>query len=201
MSDVIAVTSRRLCIRPLTEQIERICRLSPKAIILREKDLPESEYALLAEEIMKICSRYGVPCILHTFVETAEKLNCPAIHLPLPLLRRYRAEESEQEEKVKLEERFSVIGTSVHSVEEAVEAEKLGATCITAGHVYATDCKKGLPPRGLPFLQAVCENVSIPVYAIGGIQMDGKQINQKQMDEILSCGAKGGCVMSGMMKV
>ncbi|MDD7390096.1 MAG: thiamine phosphate synthase [Lachnospiraceae bacterium] len=193
MSDVIAVTNRRLCSRPLTEQIERICRLSPKAIILREKDLPESEYALLAEEIMKICSRYGVPCILHTFVETAEKLNCRAIHLPLPLLRRYAAAERCGERKV--------IGTSVHSVEEAVEAEKLGATYITAGHVYATDCKKGLPPRGLPFLQAVCESISIPVYAIGGIQMDGKQINQKQMDEILSCGAAGGCVMSGMMKI
>ncbi|WP_455958797.1 thiamine phosphate synthase, partial [Anaerotignum lactatifermentans] len=79
---------------------------------------------------------------------------------------------------------------------EAEEAEKLGATYITAGHIYATDCKKGLPPRGLTFLEEVCRRVSIPVYAIGGIK-----INEKQLREVIDCGAKGGCIMSGMMQL
>lgn len=197
LQNIIAVTNRHLCSRPLAEQVERICRLSPKAVILREKDLPEEEYALPAEEIMEICSRYDIPCILHTFVETAAGLNCPAIHLPLPLLRRYRAAGTWDN----IQKTFSIIGTSVHSVEEAMEAEKLGATYLTAGHIYATDCKKGLPPRGLSFLQSVCENVTVPVYAIGGIKMDGTQVNEKQIQEIMACGAAGGCVMSGMMKV
>lgn len=186
MEHIIAVTNRRLCSRPLAEQAERVCRLHPQAVILREKDLPEAEYALLAKEIMDICRKYEVPCILHTFINTARDLGCPAIHLPLPLLRRYGG---------KLEG-FSTTGTSVHSVEEAMEAEKLGATYLTAGHIYATDCKKGLPPRGLDFLKTVCESVSIPVYAIGGIKLD-----QIQMDEVMSCGARGGCIMSGMMEV
>ncbi|MCI7097664.1 MAG: thiamine phosphate synthase [Lachnospiraceae bacterium] len=197
LQNIIAVTNRRLCSRPLTEQVERVCRLSPKAVILREKDLTEEEYTLAAEEIMGICSRYGVPCILHTFVETAINLNCPAIHLPLPLLRRHRADGTWGS----IKKTFSIIGTSVHSVEEAMEAEKLGASYITAGHIYTTDCKKGLPPRGLRFLQAVCENVTIPVYAIGGIHMEGKHVSKKQMEEIMACGAAGGWVMSGMMKV
>ena len=91
---------------------------------------------------------------------------------------------------------FSQIGTSVHSVEDALEAQKLGATYITAGHIYATDCKKGLPPRGLDFLRDVCRAVDIPVYAIGGIKID-----QAQFTDILNCGAAGGCIMSGMMNI
>ena len=83
-----------------------------------------------------------------------------------------------------------------------MEAERLGATYVTAGHVYVTDCKKGLAPRGLDFLRNVCKSVSIPVYAIGGIQLDADThtIAQNQVAEIASCGAKGGCIMSGMMQ-
>lgn len=80
--------------------------------------------------------------------------------------------------------------------EEAIEAQKIGATYISAGHIFATDCKKDLPPRGLEFLKEVCNSVTIPVYAIGGIKL-----SDVQMDEIIKCGAKGGCIMSGMMSL
>ena len=65
-----------------------------------------------------------------------------------------------------------------------------------SGHIYATDCKKGLPARGTGFLRAVCEAADIPVYGIGGIHLDEAQIK-----EVLGCGAAGGCIMSGMMRV
>ena len=48
--DLIAVTNRHLCSRPFTEQITRVCKLHPKALILREKDLPEEEYFSLARQ-------------------------------------------------------------------------------------------------------------------------------------------------------
>ena len=86
--------------------------------------------------------------------------------------------------------------STIHSVSEAVEAEKLGVSYLTAGHIYVTDCKKGLPPRGLPFLQNVCQAVQIPVYGIGGIKID-----EAQLHELKNAGAAGGCVMSGMMHV
>ena len=79
---------------------------------------------------------------------------------------------------------------------KAIEAQKLGATYISAGHIFATDYKKDLPPRGLEFLKEVCNSVTIPVYAIGGIKL-----SDVQMDEIIKCGAKGGCIMSGMMSL
>ena len=81
-------------------------------------------------------------------------------------------------------------------MEDARKAQRLGATYITAGHIYTTDCKKGLPPRGTDFLQDVCRAVNIPVYAIGGIKPD-----KTQLAEIQECGASGGCIMSGMMKI
>lgn len=56
--NVIAVTNRSLCQRPFAEQIERVCSFHPKAVILREKDLPEEEYSRLAEQILEICKRY-----------------------------------------------------------------------------------------------------------------------------------------------
>ena len=140
--NVIAVTNRSLCQRPFAEQIERVCSLHPKAVILREKDLPEEEYSRLTEQILEICKRYQVPCILHTYVNVAEKLHHPYIHLPIFLLEKYEGKLGG----------FRQIGSSVHSVEDALKAESLGADYLTAGHIYTTDCKKGLPPRGLEFL-------------------------------------------------
>lgn len=183
---VIAVTNRKLCNRPFTEQLERVCRHHPRALILREKDLSEHEYELLAEQVLEICSTYDVPCILHTYTAVARRLGCSRIHLPLPLL---KTEVSSLGD-------FSLVGTSVHSVEDAIEAEKLGASYLTAGHIYVTDCKKGLPPRGTGFLREVCLQVSVPVYAIGGIHLD-----ENQMKEIIDSGAAGGCIMSGMMQL
>ena len=85
-------------------------------------------------------------------------------------------------------EKFTKIGISIHSVEEAKEAEQLGASYLTAGHIYATDCKRGLPPRGLGFLKEVCREVSIPVYGIGGIKFDEEQWNDmKNVEQLWMC--------------
>ena len=88
---------------------------------------------------------------------------------------------------------FDTIGVSVHSADEAAEAERLGASYVTAGHIFATDCKKGVPPRGLEFLRGVCEKVKIPVYAIGGI-------NAENAKSAVGAGADGVCIMSALMK-
>lgn len=184
---VLAISNRSLCERPFLEQIERVCKLRPDALVLREKDLSPQEYKELAEQVLEICGEYQVPCILHSFWKEALELGCEQIHMPLHMLR-----DMEPEEKKK----FKVIGSSVHSVDEALEAQHLGATYLTAGHIYATDCKKGLPPRGIEFLKAVCESVELPVFAIGGIKFD-----RVQWQEIKEASAVGGCIMSGMMNV
>ena len=67
MQDVIAITNRRLCDRPFLEQIERVCKLYPAAVILREKDLSDAEYAALAADVYSVCKKYNVRLILHTY--------------------------------------------------------------------------------------------------------------------------------------
>ncbi len=192
LNDVIAVTNRRLSQRPFLEQIKRVCQLRPEAVILREKDLSETEYAKLAEEVYNITTSYDVRLIIHTYINVAKELGINTVHMSLHNMREYRKEFMDNVNKIN----NIKTGCSIHSVEEAVEARNMGASYITAGHVYATDCKKGLAPRGLDFLKNVCDSVDIPVYAIGGINID-----DSRRKEVKKYGAAGSCIMSGMMKV
>jgi len=183
MSDILCVTNRSLCEEDFFVRMEKIAKAQPKAIILREKDLSEEEYLILAREVMQICQKYSVPCVLHSFVAVAKELMCTAIHLPLPLLRAL----SEKERST-----FTTLGASCHSVSEAKEAERLGCTYIIAGHIFETDCKKGMEGRGITFLSEVCASVAIPVYAIGGI-------DEANIAKVRRAGASGACVMSSIM--
>ena len=184
MSDILCVTNRRLCSGDFLTQLEKIAKARPAGIILREKDLSEEEYMDLAGKVMKICTRAGVPCILHSFPAAARKLHAEAIHLPLDLF--LAMDEGEKAS-------FRVIGVSCHSAEEAETAEKHGATYISAGHIFDTDCKRGVPGRGLAFLETTCKAVSVPVYAIGGI-------SPENIDAVRAAGAAGACIMSGLMR-
>lgn len=181
MCKVICVTERRLCRESFLHRIGMICQSAPDSIILREKDLPEKEYITLAAEVMELCERYGTDCTLHTYADAAAELGARRIHLPLPILRELTAPE-----------RFDVIGVSVHSPAEAQEAQRLGAAYVTSGHVFATDCKAGLPGRGLDFIRETVSAVSIPVYAIGGI-------SPSNAGAVIAAGAAGICIRSGFM--
>ncbi|MGM9564787.1 thiamine phosphate synthase [Evtepia sp.] len=184
MSDILCVTNRSLCSGDFLQRLEKIAAAKPAGIVLREKDLSETEYKELARRVLLICREHQVPCILHSFVGAAMELGGDAIHLPLPILRTMTDDQKAS---------FRTIGASCHSVEEALEAQRLGCTYLTAGHIFETDCKKGLPGRGLDFLNRVCQQVSIPVYAIGGISAGN-------LGAVRRAGAQGACIMSGLMQ-
>ena len=164
----------------LDKRIETLCRMGVRRIVLREKWMGDEEYDQYAEIVAGICRKHcAIPVISH-HIPTALRLNTE-LQLSMDELR----------------DNTGIIGevdvcASVHSVEEAIEAERLGASSVTAGHIYPTCCKKGVPERGIDFLKRVVESVSIPVYAIGGINLD-------VIDEIYSTGASGACLMSVMM--
>lgn len=184
MSDLICVTNRNLCKGEFLTQIQEIAREKPKAVILREKDMNEEAYRVLAEQVTDICKKQGTCCILHSFAEVARELQAEGVHMPLGILRSM----TEQERRS-----WKYLGTSCHSLEEALEAERLGCTYLVAGHIFPTDCKKGVPARGLDFLKKICDHVTVPVYGIGGI-------NPQNFASVKEAGACGGCVMSGLME-
>ena len=181
----ICVTNRTLCRDDFLTRIDHIAKKGvADAILLREKDLTEREYLELAEKVLSICKSHNRRCILHTYYKAAKELGCKEIHLPLPLLQKMR-EEGEKEW-------FTTVGPSVHSLKQANLAMHLQADYMTAGHIFETDCKKGLPGRGLSFLSKVVCKSEVPVYGIGGISADNA-------GQIMETGAAGVCIMSGFM--
>ncbi len=183
MFKIICVTDRKLCREPFLTRIEKLAAAGPDAVILREKDLSNAEYAGLAASVSEICRKYNIPCILHGSSGAAAASDGTAVHFPADKLRSLTREEKN---------RFSAIGVSCHSAAEAEEAVSLGASYITAGHIFDTECKAGTPGRGTDFLREICRLSPVPVYAIGGI-------SPSNIAAVRDAGADGAMVMSPAM--
>ena len=106
----ICVTDRKISRAPFLQQIETICALRPKALILREKDLTEAEYTQLAQKVQAVCKNYDVKFIVHTFWRAGLALDADGVHLPLPVCTAMTAAERLQ---------AGHFGISVHNAEEA----------------------------------------------------------------------------------
>jgi len=172
---IIAITDMR-SYGNAAEHFKKIAGSRPDMIILREKHLSEKEYLDLLKGCINSCPG-SVELAAHTH-SSAKSLNIGRLHLP------FAATENEYPEG------FRDVGVSVHSEEEAVRAEEWGASYLIAGHVFRTGCKN-TPPRGTSFIASVCSSVSVPVFAIGGI-------DPKNAGNVMNAGASGICVMSSL---
>ena len=195
------ITNRKLCENEnLEKQIKKIFSAYEKKIILknfeivaltlREKDLDKNEYLNLVKKIYPICKKYGIDLILHQNYDLNldEKYNIEGIHLSYEIFKSLN--KNIREELIK---KYKRIGISIHSLEEAKDVENLGATYVVAGHIFETDCKKGLEPRGLNFIKELSSILTIPIFAIGGI-------NKENSNLVLNSGAFGVCMMSSLME-
>ena len=195
------ITNRKLCENEnIEKQIKKIFSAYEKKIILknfeivaltlREKDLDKNKYLNLVKKIYPICKKYGIDLILHQNYDLNldEKYNIEGIHLSYEIFKSLNKNIRE-----KLIKKYKRIGVSIHSLEEAKDVENLGATYVVAGHIFETDCKKGLEPRGLNFIKELSSILTIPIFAIGGI-------NEENSNLVLNSGAFGVCMMSSLMK-
>ncbi|MEG1432932.1 thiamine phosphate synthase [Eubacterium sp.] len=181
MSRCVPITNRHLVTGPLRDQIGLLVAGGIRPIVLREKDLPQGEYAALARAVIPLMKTPG-DCILHHHIDVARDLHHPAIHLPLPDLRCIRGDWLD----------FEIRGASVHSVSEALEAQALGATYLIASPIFKTSCKPGVSPKGPGFIRELVWLTGLPIYALGGIDPHNAQ-------EALEAGAAGVCLMSAAM--
>ena len=195
------ISNRKLCENEnLEKQIEKIFSAYEKKMILenfeivsltlREKDLNKNEYLKLIEKVYPICQKYKINLILHQNYDLNldDKYNIEGIHLSYDIFKSLN-----ENIKAELIKKYKRIGVSVHSLEEAKEVENLGASYVVAGHIFETDCKKGLEPRGLNFIKDISSTLTIPIFAIGGI-------DEKNSLSVIDSGAFGICMMSSMMK-
>ena len=184
----IVITNRHLVQGDFLKQLEKVTKLHPHALILREKDLTDDAYERKKKKVFDLCKREDITFFLHTKIEIARKIGCQNIHLSIPVLKGL----SETEKKA-LTEDFCEISISCHSMEDVEIAMAGGATQIILGTIFETECKKGVLGKGVEFVREICQKCPLPVYAIGGM-------NLQRLPLVIDAGAAGCCMMSGFMQ-
>ena len=160
-----AVTDRAWVGRQtLYQQVECALKGGATCVQLREKELDDAAFLQEALEIHALCQRYGVPFFVNDNVDIAIQCHAEGVHVG-------------QEDMAAAQVRARVggrmmIGVSVHSVAEALEAVKNGADCLGVGAAFATHTKTDVNVLPRETLQAICAAVDIPVVAIGGIHKE-----------------------------
>ena len=114
-----------------------------------------------ALEIQKLCRQYGVPFVIDDDVELARKVNADGVHVGQSDMEAGDVRAILGEDKI--------LGVSAQTVEQAVLAQQRGADYLGVGAVFHTDSKADAKPVSFETLKAICEAVTIPVVAIGGI--------------------------------
>ncbi len=190
---IACITNRRLVKGDFLAQIERVAAMEMVDwIIVREKDLRSEEYRMLFAKVARIVHKGGKKCLAHGRIALGmmSELGADGIHLPLDVLREWRAASGRQSGG---EGAVPLVGASAHSAAEIAEAAALGADYATLSPIFATTCKPGAVPLGIAALAAVCQKSPIPIFALGGIGMD-------KLDACIEAGAAGCCMMSELMR-
>ena len=163
--ELYAVTDRHwLGNQTLLEQVQEALDGGATCIQLREKQLDDKTFLQEAIEIQKLCKQYQVPFIVNDNVEIAKDMHADGIHVG-------------QSDMEALDVRKAlgndvILGVSAQTVEQAKKAEAHGADYLGVGAVFPTGSKDDAEDVSYETLKAICEAVSIPVIAIGGITQD-----------------------------
>ena len=150
---------------------------------LREKELDEVHFLEEAKELQQLCREYQVPFIVNDNVDIAISMNEDGVHVG-------QSDMEAGDVRVKLGP-DKIIGVSAQTVEQAVLAEKHGADYLGVGAVFPTGSKDDADDVSYETLKAICEAVSIPVIAIGGI-------TQENVKELAGSGICGIAVISAI---
>lgn len=148
----------------LLEQVEDALRGGATCVQLREKELDEAAFLQEAIELKALCKQYQVPFIVNDNVKIAMQCGADGIHVG--------QSDMEAGNVRALVGENMMIGVSVNSVEQALAAEKAGADCLGVGAMFDTSTKKDADTVSFAMAKAICEAVSIPVVAIGGIHKE-----------------------------
>lgn len=160
-----AVTDRHwLGDRTLYEVVRESLEGGVTFLQLREKDLDDEVFFREAVCLRDLAREYGVPFVINDNVDIAVRMDADGVHVG--------QSDMEAGDVRALIGPDKILGVSAQTVEQAVLAEKRGADYLGVGAVFPTGSKDDADDVSFETLKAICEAVSIPVVAIGGITAD-----------------------------
>lgn len=145
----------------LYEQVEEALKGGATFVQLREKELDDETFLQEALEMKELCRQYHVPFVINDHVDIAMKSDADGVHIG--------QKDMEAGYVRSLLGEGKILGVSAQTVEQAILAEKMGADYLGVGAVFRTGSKADAEDVSHETLQAICDAVSIPVVAIGGI--------------------------------
>ncbi len=167
------------------EKVETACRSGVTVIQLREKNLTTNQYYQLAKQVKEITDAYQVPLIIDDRLDICLAVDAAGLHigddeLPVSVARQVLGPEK-------------ILGVTAKTVKRALEAETSGADYLGTGAIFPTTTKENAPITLISTLKTICQTVSIPVVAIGGL-------TSENIDQLAATGIAGVAVVRDLMQ-
>lgn len=201
---IMGITNRKICAN-FYDQITKISKSKLNYLIIREKDLNDNELLELSLKVKKQFLDTEIKIIINSSIKIANKINADGIQLSfkdfieikhkLCTGKRENSNEAVDNfnDNVEKYEIYKLVGVSIHSFEEGIQAYKWGADYVIYGHIFETDCKKDIQPRGVKEIEELSKKIDIPIIGLGGISSNNFQ-------DVINSGASGIAIMSSLMK-
>lgn len=167
----------------LLEQVEQALKGGVTCIQFRDKQLENDAFLREAKKMKVLCEKYHVPLIINDHVDIAVRCGADGVHVG--------QKDMEAKEVRKLVGEKMIIGVSARTVEQAIQAEQAGADYLGVGAVFGTSTKMDAEKISLERLKGICQAVTIPVVAIGGVQKDN-------FPELVGTGVAGAALVSAI---
>jgi len=167
------------------EKVETACRSGVTIIQLREKNLTTNQYYQLAKQVKEITDAYQVPLIIDDRLDVCLAVDAAGLHigddeLPVSVARQVLGPDK-------------ILGVTAKTVKRALEAEEGGADYLGTGAIFPTTTKENAPITLISTLKTICQTVSIPVVAIGGL-------TSENIDQLAATGIAGVAVVRDLMQ-
>ena len=167
------------------EKVETACRSGVTIIQLREKNLTTNQYYQLAKQVKEITDTYQVPLIIDDRLDVCLAVDAAGLHigddeLPVSVARQVLGPDK-------------ILGVTAKTVKRALEAETSGADYLGTGAIFPTTTKENAPITLISTLKTICQTVSIPVVAIGGL-------TSENIDQLIGTGIAGVAVVRDLMQ-
>ncbi|WP_400260651.1 thiamine phosphate synthase [Candidatus Methanomassiliicoccus intestinalis] len=179
-----AITDRNwLGNRSMAEEVEKALKAGITFLQIREKNITDAEYTTQATELCQLCHRYGVPFVVDDNIDVAIASGADGVHV---------GQKDIIDKDVRaLIGKDRILGISANSVELAIAAEQAGADYIGVGSIELSPTKGESKVLTLDYVTEICNSVSIPVVAIGGI-------NEYNIPKLKGVGVAGIAVISAI---